>query len=218
MLKDKIKITWYWVGRYACKFFCLLFFRIRSNGTENVPAHGPVLLLSNHQSYLDPVLCGITLRRRMCFVARDTLFVNSFFGALLKSLGIMPIKRGQADIAAIKLLIEKLKAGRTVVLFPEATRSQNGRIAHIKPGFGLLSRRANASVVPVLIDGAFECWPRHRSLFRPGRIFVCFGKPITPQQIKDLNDTEFAELITQTLRKMQNECRTRQGKKPYSYN
>jgi 1-acyl-sn-glycerol-3-phosphate acyltransferase len=71
--------------------------------------------------------------------------------------------------------------------------------------------------VPVVIDGAFECWPRHKKIFSPGRIEVCYGKAIPAGQVKNMNDRELAELLTDTLRRMQTESRIRHGKEPYDY-
>jgi 1-acyl-sn-glycerol-3-phosphate acyltransferase len=87
----------------------------------------------------------------------------------------------------------------------------------LKPGLGLLCRRGGAAVVPVVIDGAFECWPRHKKLFSPGSISVCYGKPITAEQAKNMGDKKLAEVLTDTLRQMQTNCRVKQGKKPYDY-
>ncbi|TSA46063.1 hypothetical protein D4R52_01220, partial [bacterium] len=96
---------------------------------------------------------------------------------------------------------------------------QDGRIAPFKPGFGLLCRRGGASVVPVLVDGAFECWPRHKKIFLPGaQIVVCYGKCITADEVKNMNDRELAERLTDTLRQMQHSCRIKHGKEPYDYN
>jgi len=104
-----------------------------------------------------------------------------------------------------------------VCLFPEGTRTQDGRIASFKPGFGLLCRRSKATVVPVLIDGAFECWPRHKKLFSPGAIVVQFGKPLPPEQVATMSNEQLADTVTQTLRQMQREARLQQGKQPYDY-
>jgi 1-acyl-sn-glycerol-3-phosphate acyltransferase len=190
---------------------------MRVYGLENVPPEGAFVLLCNHQSYLDPVFCGISLRQRPYYVARDSLFRNPLFGWLLRSVRVIPIRRGSADLSAIRKVIEKLRAGRPVCLFPEATRTSDGRIADLKPGVSLLSRRTESPVVPVLIDGAFECWPRNKRIFSPGKITICFGEKIPPQEVKRLGDEDFAALLTSTLRKMQSECRIEQGKEPYDY-
>jgi 1-acyl-sn-glycerol-3-phosphate acyltransferase len=200
-----------------CAVLCQLLFRIRVYGLQNIPAEGPFLLLSNHQSFLDPVLCGARLPRPLCYVARDSLFTIPVFSVLIRSLNVIPIKRNQADISAIRQIVQRLKTGWGVGLFPEATRSRDGRISVIKPGIGLLSRRTDAPVVPVVIDGAFECWPRHRKIFSAGRVTVCFGKPIPASQVRQTSNADFAEYLTATLRKMQNQCRVSLGKRPYEY-
>jgi 1-acyl-sn-glycerol-3-phosphate acyltransferase len=215
MLKEGLKAVWYWLARWICRVFSILFFRFRAYGTRNVPASGPFILASNHQSYLDPVFCGLALKRRLCFLARDSLFRNRFFALLIYSLNAIPVKRDRADVSSIRTVVAKLKEGKGVCLFPEATRTNDGSIRPFKPGFGLLCRRAKAPVVPVLIDGAFECWPRHKRIFGPGSVTVCYGQPITAEQATSMSDRKLAELVTSTLRGMQNTCRIRHGKSLY---
>ena len=217
MFKERVKNIWYDMCRFCCWVFCRVFFKVRVHGLENIPREGPFVLLCNHQSYLDPVFCGITAKRRFYYVARDSLFRNPIFGRLLVSIKVIPIRRGSADLSAIKKVIEKLKVGYPVCLFPEATRTSDGKISALKPGVGLLSRRSKSPVVPAVIDGAFECWPRNRKIFSPGRITICYNEPISPQRVKQLGDEEFAALLTDTLRKMQNDCRKNLGKEPYDY-
>lgn len=212
-----LRLAWYWLARWICRVFCILFFRFRTKGKENIPDKGPFILASNHQSFLDPVFCGIPLRRQLHFLARESLFSNRFFGALIRSVNSIPVKRGQADIATMRQVIEKLKEGCGVCLFPEATRTNDGRIHQFKPGLGLLCRRSEAAIVPVLVDGAFECWPRHKKIFSSGPVTVCFGQALTPQQIRDMNDKKLAEVLTDKIRLMQSQCRLKRGKKPYDY-
>jgi len=217
MLKETLKAVWYWLARWACRLFCMLFFRFRVYGRKNVPGNGAVILASNHQSYLDPILCGVALKHHLHYVARDSLFKNKFFALLIKSVNAIPVKRGTADIAAMRTVIGKLREGKGVCLFPEATRTSDGKIAAFKPGFGLLCRKSEATVVPVLIDGAFECWPRYKKIFSRGSITICYGKAITPEQLNDMSDRKLAETLTNSLRQMQKDCRIRQGKKSFYY-
>jgi 1-acyl-sn-glycerol-3-phosphate acyltransferase len=150
-------------------------------------------------------------------MARDNLF-RGFFGRLIHSVGAIPVHRGSADLKSIKTIISVLKDGGVVCLFPEATRTTDGRISPFKGGFSLLSRRSGASIVPVLLDGPFEAWPRQRKIFRPGGdITVWFGKPVTAEQVRQMDDTELAMALAQTLRGMQTELRKRLGKEPYPY-
>jgi cytidylate kinase len=213
----KPKMRWFRFARWLCKVFCMTFFKLHTEGRENVPQEGPLVLISNHQSFLDPVLCGIFVRRPLYFLARDSLF-RGFFGRLIASVNTIPVKRGESDLTAMRVVIDKLKQGNGLCLFPEGTRSRDGRITPFKPGFGLLCRRGGAAVVPVVIDGAFECWPRHKKIFSPGgRIVICYGECITAEQVKRMGDKKLAETLTDTLRQMQNDCRVKQGKKPYDY-
>ena len=212
-----MKARWFWFARWLCRLFCLLFFRVRTYGRENIPCKGPFVLISNHQSYLDPMLCGGPIKRRVSFLARESLFTHWLFGRMITSVGTIPLKLGEADISAMRKVIDVLKQGRGVCLFPEGTRSIDGRVTALKPGFGLLCRRGKAAVIPVVIDGAFECWPRHKKLFSPGSIVVCYGKAISAGQAKEMGDAKLAEVLTDTMRQMQAACRIKQGKKPYDY-
>jgi len=217
MPTEMLKAGWYWVARFGCQVFCALVFRVRMSGRENVPKEGAFLLAGNHQSYLDPVFCGIGVNHRLIFMARDSLFRFKLFAWLIHSLNAIPITRGKADVGAMKAVIARLREGRGVCLYPEATRTHDGRIQPIKAGFGLLCRRSRAAVVPVLIDGAFECWPRHKRFFSPGSITVWYGKPLTPEQSRSMSNQELADYLTRTLRRMQHDCRIKQGKEPYTY-
>ena len=122
-------------------------------------------------------------------------------------------------MAAMRKVIGRLREGYGVCLFPEATRSRDGKISAFKPGLGLLCRRGDAAIVPVVIDGAFECWPRHKKFFRIGaKISICYGESITAQEIKNMDDRELAQTLTQTIRRMQTDIRIKQGKELYDYN
>lgn len=218
MLAKGLKTIWYRLSRWACRLFCILFFHFRVYGRENVPEKGAFLLVSNHQSYLDPVLCGVGLKRSLNFLARDSLFGNRFFSWLISSLNAIPVRPDKADLSAMRMVIGRLKQGDAVCLFPEATRTCDGKITSFKGGFGFLARRGEAAIVPVVIDGAFECWPRHKKIFSPGgRIVVSYGKAIPAEQAKKMNDGQLAKLLTDTLRQMQNHCRAKYSKELYRY-
>jgi 1-acyl-sn-glycerol-3-phosphate acyltransferase len=208
---------WYRMWQYTAQVMFSAFWGIRVFGRENVPKSGPALLLSNHQSYLDPVLCGVGLLRELDYIARDNLFQNRWFAWYIRSLNAFPIQRDQADLAAVRTVIKRLRSGRAVVLFPEATRTGDGRIRPIKGGFELIVRKANAPAVPVVIDGGFEAWPRTQLLPSLGCITVSYGKPITPEQAKNLRREELVELLNGRLREMQTLIRRRTGKPTYNY-
>ncbi len=216
--KMKIKNIWYHIARLLCYVFCKVAFKYRAHDTENVPLKGPVLLVSNHQSYLDPIFCGVRLKRKVSFLARDSLFRNPLFGALICSVGAFPVRRGEADIKAMKQVINKLKENAAVCLFPEATRTHDGKIADFRPGFGLMCRKAKANLVPVVIDGAYECWPRHKKLFKfRSPINIVYGEPLTPDEIEKFCDRDLAKHINDQVRNMLNDIRIKNNKQPYEY-
>ena len=196
--------------------FCS-FFQVRTLQREHVPATGPVLLVSNHQSFLDPPLCGVGLHRELDYIARDSLFRNRWFAWYIRSLNAFPIQRNSADLRAIRTIINRLRAGRAVVLFPEGTRTQDGRIRPFQSGIELIARKSQATTVPVLIDGAFETWPRHQTLPGLGRIYVWYGEPIPPERIRRMPPGQYVAEINERLRQMQNALRKRYHRRVIRY-
>ena len=193
------------------------FFRLRGYGVKNVPSNGPVIFLSNHQSFFDPIFCQVLVRRHMYYVARDSLFKNKVLGSFIKYVHAISIRRGTADIGAMRSIIGVLKKNRTVCLFPEGTRSVDGKISQIKPGFSLLTRKTGAMVVPVVIDGAFECWPRDKKWPSLGKVRVSYGEAISAEEIAEMGDKAFSVFLTKKMRQMQDELRKAGGKEAYIY-
>jgi 1-acyl-sn-glycerol-3-phosphate acyltransferase len=170
-MKSRLHRIWY--GLVVLWFRLTMFplYRVRVFGKEHVPAEGPVLIAGNHQSFLDPIFCQIPVRRNLNYLSRDTLYDHWFFGPLIRTLNTIPIRRGQSDIAAMRAVIDKLRQNHAVVIFPESTRTQDGRIAEVKAGFALLARRSGATIVPTIIDGAYEAGPATENI----RIWAASG-------------------------------------------
>jgi len=121
-----VRWLWYQWVRFVCWCWFRLFYRLKIQGRENLPMTGPVLVISNHQSFLDPILIGMaTGKRPMSMLARRNLFKPFFMGWLLRSLNGIPVDRGSADLAAMRTCIEVLKKGEGLSLFPEGTRSED---------------------------------------------------------------------------------------------
>lgn len=203
--------------RFVCQALYLLLMRGRVFGTSRVPRTGGVLLAANHQSFFDPVLATLALPRECDYMARDTLFAHRAFRRLIESLNAFPVRRGEADIAAVKETLRRLKNGRLITVFPEATRTPDGRIAPMQPGLAAIARKANVPVVPVLIEGAFEAWPRHRKFPRLGTVTVVYGEPIPPEQARAMHPQALVDEIARRLRAMQAIERGRRGLAPLEY-
>ena len=178
----------------------MLVFRIRCRGREHVPATGGGLVLSNHQSHLDPVLIGLACDRRLNYLARQTLFRFAPFRWLINSLDAIPLDREGLGIGGIKETLKRLKREELVLMFPEGTRTRDGEVGKLKPGFCALARRANVPLVPVAIEGAFNAWPRSQPLPLPAAIHIQFGAPLLPADIAPLDDTQLLAEVDRRIR------------------
>jgi 1-acyl-sn-glycerol-3-phosphate acyltransferase len=157
----------------------ILLFDIRSFGSFRVPPHGSVVVAPNHQSYLDPLLVGMCVRRPLFYLARDTLFRYPILRSLLSALNALPIPRGgAASRRGIELGRAALRAENALVLFPEGTRTRSGSMGPLKRGVELVARPSAATVVPAYIDGSFALWPPHQRFPSCGKVRVFFGQPI----------------------------------------
>jgi 1-acyl-sn-glycerol-3-phosphate acyltransferase len=169
---------YYWFCYNLIKICGWVFFRRRVVHRERMINHGPVILASNHESYLDPPLVGSVADRAIFFLARKTLLDGAFFGWLLPKLNVIPVDQEGGDRSALKALIRILKAGEGTLVFPEGERTSDGRLRPALPGLGFVIAKTLAPVVPMRIFGAREAWPRGsgRVRFRP--ITVVVGEPI----------------------------------------
>lgn len=154
-------------------------FRLRVFGRENLPENGGVLIASNHQSYLDPVMATVGLKRQVNFMAREELFRLPGFGSFIRSLGAFPVKPGARDTVAIRQAVDKLRNGSTLLIFPEGTRSYDGSLLPLVPGFTIIAARSRAQVVPAVIHGAHRAWPRGKPMFTLRNVWVAYGEPLT---------------------------------------
>lgn len=170
---------YYWVGYNLAKLLGRIFFRLRVLHRERMINHGPVILASNHQSFLDPPLAGSVSDRAVYFLARRTLLDGPFLGWLLPKLNVIPVdSEGGKDRTALKALIRILRAGEGTLVFPEGQRTEDGRLRPALPGLGLVIAKTMAPVVPMRIFGAYEAWPMHEKWPRPGHITIVVGEPI----------------------------------------
>jgi 1-acyl-sn-glycerol-3-phosphate acyltransferase len=156
-----------------------LYFGLDARGAGHVPASGPVLIVANHSSVLDPPFIGGACARPLCFMAKAELFDVPLFGRLIRALNARPVRREGADARALKDALRVLEQGEALLVFPEGTRGEEGVLREGKAGAGMLAVMSGATVVPVYIGGTGRALPRGRSLPRPSRVRVTFGPPMT---------------------------------------
>lgn len=200
MQRSLAKRLWYNFLRFFCRMLGVLCFRIRCEGREQLPATGGVLIVSNHQSHLDPVLVGLACDRRLNYLARETLFGFAPFRWLINSLDAIPIDREGLGMAGLKETLRRLKREEIVLIFPEGTRTRDGCVAPLKPGFSVLAKRTGVPVLPVAIEGAFHCWPRSQLLPGPGAIQIEFGRPIQSDEMNACDDRQLVTLVEQRIK------------------
>ena len=188
------------------RIMCAVMFDLKVYGAQNVPEQGGVLLVSNHQSYLDPVLLAVKLGRPMSYLAKSELFKNSVFAWLIRSLNAFPLKQGKGDKGAIEETIRRLQEGHLLALFPEGTRTEDGNLRPMQRGAALVVRRAAVPIVPVVLDGSFQSWPKGCKMFHSHPISVMYGPAL---DIEGLKGDAVIALIESTLRRMLDELRKR---------
>ncbi len=197
------RITRSVIGMLAQLFF-RVFGRLSVIDVENVPRTGGVLIASNHASNLDPILGWAGLRgyRHIWGIGKIELFKNKVMAYVIHSMGAIPIRRGVVDRSVFKRTLELLAQGDAVGIFPEGTRTHDGRLNPGQPGIGLMIQKSGVPVVPTAIIGTFEMLPRGAKKLRRVPLTMVFGKPIlfppntSREVIADAIMIAIAELLT----------------------
>ena len=169
--------------------FCKSWVRLRVVGREHIDSTRGGLFLVNHQSFLDPLFVAVFLGRPVSYLARDNLFRIPVIGWILRKTYVIPISREAARGGSIRLALERLESGFLVGIFPEGTRTSDGKVGDFRPGFLALARRTQQPIYPVGIVGADRVMPRSSNWIRPGRVDVVIGAPLTLSERQQLHDS-----------------------------
>lgn len=207
----------YWLYFFSWILVRVVFFMLfglRLRGRQHLPAAGGFVVASNHQPFLDPIIAGIAVGpwRQAHYMARDTLFVGPF-GWLIRAYNAFPVKRGRADRDALREAQRRLRAGLPVLVFPEGTRSPDGRLQQVKAGATRLAQAAGVPVLPCYIHNAYRAWPRGGRFFRPIRgMRVFLGEPLDGTRFpsdragREQFRQELAKALADLKARADNEC------------
>jgi len=166
--------------RPAMRALCRVYFGLELVGVEHIPGSGPLIITPNHQTYADPPLVSIPVRRRVYYMAWSRLFEVPVFGRLIRLLRAFPVQIESADPRAAREAVRLLQSGQVVMIFPEGERTLDGGVRRFKLGAFRLAVSVGAPVLPVTIDGGHAAWPPGRAFPRPGRIRITYHPPIHP--------------------------------------
>jgi 1-acyl-sn-glycerol-3-phosphate acyltransferase len=166
---------WYLLGYSLSKAIAKTFFNYRVIGAENMIEEGPCIIAANHCSYLDPPLVGVACQRAIHYLARKSLLEIPVLGPILPQLNVIPVDQKNADRSALMGAIRVVRNGGAVLIFPEGTRSLDGRLQPAQPGIGMIVAKTGAPVIPVKISGSFDAFPRGSSRLRPHPVTVSVG-------------------------------------------
>lgn len=166
-------MSFYRIARAVVNAFLKITFRVKVEGTENIPSDGALVVCANHKSLWDPLMLAMCLPCELKFMAKEELFKNKLFGGLISALGAFPVKRGTGDIGALKIAIKTLNEGHRLVIFPEGKRSPKGYMEKGKSGAALIAIKSKVNILPVGICGKYNLF---------SRIVVRIGKPIVLEE------------------------------------
>lgn len=188
--------------RITSRMIASVGFGFRTEGRHHLEFEGGGMLLSTHQSVMDPVLVGLVANRRLNYLARKTLFKNAMFAFLIRVLDAIEIDRERGGLAGLKEMLKRLQQNELVLMFPEGTRTIDGEVGSLKPGFIPIARRSLVPLVPIAIVGAYDCLPRGSKLPTRKPIAVVVGKPLVSDEYMAMTDAQLLASLDASLRQL----------------
>lgn len=191
-------MSFYGFARGLVKLYYRIVFRVKAEGLENLEPGRNYVVCPNHKSLNDPPLLGTCVKTSLRFMAKEELFENKLFGALIRVLGAFPVKRGEGDLAALKAAIKLLKDGENLVIFPEGARSPKEHLHKGKSGAVLIAVKAGVDIVPVGIRGTYKLFSKMTVHFgKPIRLGEYFGKRVDSDTLQDITDNRLMPAISE---------------------
>jgi 1-acyl-sn-glycerol-3-phosphate acyltransferase len=198
-VKRALNALFYQFVKLIVRLILLVWTRKQVVGLENIPRRGPVILASNHVNMLDPPLVAVLVPRRIVFMGKIELWKTPIIGPLYGLVGFIPVRRFEADLAALRKAEKALRQSQVLGMFPEGTRSGRPGLGKGQPGTAIIALRSGAPIVPVGVTGTAEV-AVPRSFFRLTRVRVVFGKPFELPKGRRLK-SELVEQCTERIMK-----------------
>ena len=179
----------YKVGRAIVSLYYRVIYRVRVEGTENIPNDRNFIVCANHKSNLDPPLLGLCMPFEIRYMAKEELFKNKFFGGLIRALGAFPIKRGKSDVGALRAAMKMVKDGEVIAIFPEGGRSHKDSLRRGKQGAALIAVKTGVDILPVGIRGTYK--PFTKMTVRVGKPILLvsyFDKKLSAEDLQVITD------------------------------
>jgi len=186
-------------------------FRFEVCGKESIPDRSPFIIVANHISYGDPVAMAIAFSKfKVIFIAKKELFHVPLFNVWFKSLGCIPIERWSGSSKPLKRSLKKLKEGGVLGIFPEGSRSIDGKLQKAQDGVGLIAAKSGVPIIPIYISGTDKALPRGKRMPRPCKIRVKVGKAVDITESLKINDRReiygsIGEKIMESISKLKDE-------------
>jgi 1-acyl-sn-glycerol-3-phosphate acyltransferase len=189
--------AFYKFSQVVSRPFLRLLFRHESHGLENIPDETGAVVATNHASNLDPPLVGADVDRPLFTMAKQSLHETPVLGTLIRGLYSFPVRRGVLDTTALRTAVTLLEHDNLVLMFPEGTRTTDGKLQEPRPGVGKIVAEAEVPVVPGYVKGSYDAWPKGQPVPKPRSTSVHFGEPIRmPERVKDADGREDYEAIS----------------------
>ena len=153
---------------------CKILFRLKVKGVENIPAKGNIIIAANHSSYLDPIAIGAVIPRQIKWIVRKDVYDVWWLRSLFASTGMI------RENGSVGKAVDLLGKGENVGVFPEGSRSPDGRLGAGKRGVAIMALKSGAPVIPCAVKGAFKAYPRNAVFPRPYPVEIIIGKAIEP--------------------------------------
>jgi 1-acyl-sn-glycerol-3-phosphate acyltransferase len=197
----------YWFVKAVFHPFVALYLGLTRDGLQYLPRRGPAIVICNHASYMDPILLGSATPRAIHFIVLQWMYDLLLLRWFYWGMGTIPVRGEGQDSKGVKRAIRALARGRVVGIFPEGTRSADGRLLDARPGAAMIAALSGAPVVPAYIDGARHALPVGGRFPSPARVHVRFGPPLRFERRRGRAGREalldFTEKMLEAIRRLE---------------